>query len=183
MPPSVGILEAQSAPVKGLHFEARSGDSSAFAGASVLASLSNPRKELSLLPPPSQNEVDNDIMDADVDTSDHNDRDVVPLCEKALSSDAANENMKGDTLGLDASIDTDIENVPGPSHEFDLSGGIPKLLSEQREITEVVKDFDPPILIATRRQEFKDGLQQGILNFNNIEVSFENFPYYLRCIP
>ncbi|KAM7527077.1 hypothetical protein LguiB_030487 [Lonicera macranthoides] len=179
IPPSVGILEAQSAPIKGLHFEARSGDSSAFAGASVLASLSNPRKELSLLPSPSQNEEDNDIMDADVDTSDHNDRADVPLCEKALSSDAANENMKGDTVGLDASIDTDIENVPGPSHEFDLSGSIPKLLSEQQEITEVVKDFDPPILIATRRQAFKDGLQQGILSFNNIEVSFENFPYYL----
>ncbi|KAA8543111.1 hypothetical protein F0562_021394 [Nyssa sinensis] len=215
MPPSVSILEAHTAPIKGLHFEARSRDSSAVAGASILASLSNLRKELSLLPPPSQNDEDvqqgsempvlpsaseasdNRVMDTDMkDTSDHNDGAGVSSSEKAVvpSSDAANENLNLDGIGLDVSEDAEIGKVTGGTHElrpllrmlagasapeFDLSGSISKILDEQREIRELLKDIDTPISTSTRRQAFKDGLQQGILNSYNIEVSFENFPYYL----
>ncbi|KAK7859857.1 hypothetical protein CFP56_002099, partial [Quercus suber] len=112
--PSVSILEAQSAPIKGIHIEARSGDPSAVAGASILASLSNMPKDLTILQAP----------------------------------------------------------------DFDLSGSITKMLDGHREIREL-KDFDPPISVSTRRQAYKDSLQQGILNPDNIEVSFESFPYYL----
>ena len=52
--PSVSILEAHSSSLKGLQFESRSRDPSAVTGASILASLSNIQKELSLLPPPSR---------------------------------------------------------------------------------------------------------------------------------
>ncbi|XP_059625690.1 uncharacterized protein LOC132268846 [Cornus florida] len=209
MPPSVSILEAHSAPFKGLHFEARSGDPSAVAGASILASLSNIRKELSLLPPPSRNDEDvqqgpempmlpsacevsdNPILDADMKDTDHNEEAGISSRDKAVipSSDAANEG-----LNLDASNDGEIGKVPGATHElrpllrmlarssaseFDLSGSISKILDEQREIRELLKDIDPPILSSTRHKVFKDRLQQEILNPNDIEISFENFPYYL----
>ncbi|KAK3041487.1 hypothetical protein RJ639_000464 [Escallonia herrerae] len=212
MPPSVSILEAHNGPIKGLHFEARSRDPSAVAGASILASLSNLRKELSLLPPPSRNDddmqpemptlpsacelSDNHTLDADMkDASDLDDRGAVSLSDKAVvpSPDAVNENLNLDDVGLDASVDADFGKV-GATHElrpllrmlagssateFDLSGRISKILDEQREIRELLKDLDPPVFMSTRRQAFKDGLQQGILDPSSIEVSFENFPYYL----
>ncbi|KAL7198933.1 hypothetical protein ACSBR2_021263 [Camellia fascicularis] len=211
MRPPLSILEAHGAPIKGLHLETRSGDASV---ASILASLSSLRKELSL-PPPSQDDVDvqqgsempmlpsacevsdNRILGAEMkDTSDHDDGAGVSSSLKAVvpSPDAAIENPNLDSIGLDASGDADIGKVSGEAHElrpllrmlaglptseFDLSFSISKILGERREIRELLKDFDTPILESTRRQAFKDGLQQGILSANNIEVSFENFPYYL----
>ena len=109
--------------------------------------------------------------------------------------DTADENPNVDSLALD--MDTETGKVPGEAYQlrplfrmfggssstnFDLSGSISKILDEQREIREFLHDFDPPILISTRRQAFKEKLQQGILNPDDIEVSFESFPYYLRCI-
>ncbi|CAL8178958.1 unnamed protein product [Prunus armeniaca] len=106
--------------------------------------------------------------------------------------DTADENPNVDSLALD--MDTETGKVPGEAYQlrplfrmfggssstnFDLSGSISKILDEQREIRELLHDFDPPILISTRRQAFKEKLQQGILNPDDIEVSFESFPYYL----
>ncbi|KAM1534384.1 hypothetical protein PS1_008164 [Malus domestica] len=65
------------------------------------------------------------------------------------------------------------------SANFDLTGSI---LDEQREIRELLHNFDPPMSISTRRQRrqaFKEKLQQGILRHDDIDVSFESFPYYL----
>jgi hypothetical protein len=54
---------------------------------------------------------------------------------------------------------------------------------DERERREILRDLDPPpVLMSTRRQLFKDSLQKGILNPEEIEVSFDSFPYYLRCI-
>ena len=211
IPSSVSILEAQSSPVKGIHVEARSGDPSAVAGASILASLSNLRKDLSLLPPPKNGEdvqqsnemtppprgtSNSHIPDTDMKDAENNDVTGVSLREKTdvPSSEAANENLN---IGLDACMDTEIGKVPGATYElrpllrmltgssspdFDLSGSISKILEEQREIREILKDLEPPTaLTSTRRQAFKDSLQEGILSPDDIEVSFESFPYYLRC--
>ncbi|KAL9430742.1 hypothetical protein AB3S75_026022 [Citrus x aurantiifolia] len=209
------ILEAQSAPLKTMHIEARSGDPSAVAGASILASLSNIQKDLSLIPPPTKAGVDaqnseiaslasgcdgpeDRIPDVDMkDATSNNDdagsssrgKTVVP------QSDAANENPNLDSIGLDACVDAEIGKIPGATYElrpllrmlagssspdFDISGGISKILDEQREIRELLKDSDrPTVLISARRQAFKDSLQEGILGPENIEVSFESFPYYL----
>ncbi|CAK9175309.1 unnamed protein product [Ilex paraguariensis] len=139
---------------------------------------------------------DNHVGDADMkDTSDHNDRLGVSLSEKAVtpSLDAANENLNLDSIGLDASVVAKFGKVPGATHElrpllrmlagssvpdFDLSGSISKILDEPKEAREL-KDFNPSVLTSTRCQAFKDGLTQGILDANSIDVSFENFPYYL----
>ncbi|KAF8394574.1 hypothetical protein HHK36_020787 [Tetracentron sinense] len=222
MPSSVSISEAQSAPVKGIHFEARSGDPSAVAGASILASLSNLRKESSLLPPPAQNGEDvqglerpalasgcdvsdNRIPDLDInchikkDSSEHNDGTGVSSSEKAavvISPElTATETLHLNTLGLGARISTEVGKIPGKNFELrpllrmlagpsasdtDLYGSIFKTLDEQRETRELLKDVDPStIFSSTRRQAFKDSLQQGLFNSNNIEVEFDNFPYYL----
>lgn len=217
IPSSVSILETQSSPVKGIPIEARSGDPSAVAGASILASLSNYRKDLTLLPPPAKAgeelQQDSEISslpascvgsgdltpDVDMkDCSNNNDQTGMSPREKDItpSPDAGNENPNLDSIGLDASIDAEVGKVSGARYElrpllrmlagssssdFYIGSGISKMIDEQREIRELLKDFDRPLWMSNRRQAFKDKLQQGILNSDDIEVSFESFPYYLRC--
>ncbi|KAH9299140.1 hypothetical protein KI387_030822, partial [Taxus chinensis] len=55
LPTSVSMTENQTVTGKAPPFEARSGDPSAVAGASILASLSSLRQEISMLPPPAAN--------------------------------------------------------------------------------------------------------------------------------
>lgn len=205
----VSILEAHSGSIKGLHLEARSGDPSTVAVASTLASLSNLRKDLSLLPPSSQNGKDGkqgsevpilpsasglsltekDDLDTDMkDASDGNDEPGVLVDEKndVISPGVENGNLNLDNVVLD-SVDAEIGKVQpllqvlagSSASEFDLSGSISKIFEEQRNFRELLKDFDRPVSALTRRQTFKNALQQGVVDFNTIDVTFENFPYYL----
>ncbi|KAK8711525.1 hypothetical protein V6N13_146806 [Hibiscus sabdariffa] len=195
--PSLNVLEAQTAPIKGI-IEARSGDPSAVAGAAtILASLSTKENsEMSTLP--SGCEVSDDrVPEVDMkDSASNTDPATTSSREKTVppTSDAANENSNLDRLGLDDSMDADNTKIPGASYslrpllrilagtstDFDFSGSIAKILDERREIREMLKEFEPPsALISTKRKAFKDSLLEGILNPDNIDVSFENFPYYL----
>lgn len=197
-----------------MHIEARSGDSSAVAGASILASLSNIHKDLSLLPPPAKagenvqqnadvsslpsGHGDNNLDSEMKDSTNNNDPAGVVSAEKTVlaSSTTANENPSLESMEVDAGVDAEIGKVTGaayelrpllhmltaPGAEFDLTGSISKMLEERRDLRELLKDVDPPtILASTRRQAYKESLQQGILNPDDIDVSFENFPYFLRC--
>ncbi|KAK8588238.1 hypothetical protein V6N13_087183 [Hibiscus sabdariffa] len=195
--PSLSVLEAQTAPIKGI-IEARSGDPSAVAGAAtILASLSTKENsEMSTLP--SGCEVSDDrVPEVDMkDSASNTDPTTTSSREKTVppTPDAANENSNLDRLGLDDSMDADNTKIPGASYslrpllrilagtstDFDFSGSIAKILDERREIREMLKEFEPPsALISTKRKAFKDSLLEGILNPDNIDVSFENFPYYL----
>ncbi|XP_022770915.1 uncharacterized protein LOC111314128 isoform X2 [Durio zibethinus] len=198
IPSSLNILEAQTASVKGI-IEAQSGDPSAVAGAAtILASLSTKENsEMSTLP--SGCDVSDDLVPEVVmkDSAGNTDPATAFSREKTVASppDAANENPNLDRLGLDDSIDADNTKIPGTGYplrpllrilasssstDFDFSGSIAKILDEQREIREMLKEFEPPMaLVSTKRQAFKDSLQEGILDPDNIDVSFENFPYYL----
>ncbi|XP_061969080.1 uncharacterized protein LOC133692275 isoform X5 [Populus nigra] len=207
--PSVSILEAQSAPIKGIHIEARSRDPSDYAGASILASLSH------LLPPtaktgedgqqntdfstlPSGCEVSEDhVPDVEMkDGTSNNDPSDVSPSEKAVapSSNAANENANAasenanaDSMRLGARTNAVIGRIPNSTYELKpllrmLAGSSSEFdkIFDERERREILKDLDPPpVLMSTRRQLFKDSLQKGILNPEEIEVSFDNFPYYL----
>lgn len=200
---SISILETRSAPVNGLHIEARSRDPSVD-GASILASMSNVPNNLSLLPASAkaggdlQQDADmpstpsgcggSDDRTPDTEMKDSTnindgDKDIVSY------PDTANENPNLDSLALDMDTETGkssgarwpLLRMLGSGGKFDFSGSISKILNEPREIRELLQDFDPPILLSTRRQAFRDKLQQGILNPNDIEVTFESFPYYLRC--
>ncbi|XXG79265.1 hypothetical protein AAC387_Pa09g0372 [Persea americana] len=119
--PPVGIAEAQSAPMKRIHYETRSRDTSAVTGASILASLSNHRKD-SVLPPPIQ--------------------------KGSSFSD----------LDLGASIYGVFDEPTNLLKDFESSAGLPSL---------------------ARFQTSKDNLQHEVLNGSQIDVSFDNFPYYL----
>ncbi|CAH9096056.1 unnamed protein product [Cuscuta epithymum] len=210
IPPPVSILEAHRGQMKGVNFEARSGDPSTVAVASTLASLSNLKEELLLLPPsdcngdikqetevsalPADSE-DPDRHDLDSDLKDFSDHNDVPLDEKsgAISPECGNENLNPESGGAIDSYDGEtgkeaeapreirplIRMLTGSASEFDPSGNIPRNDDHQKDL---LKDFDPPVLTSTKRQAYKDGLQQSILDPNNIEVSFDNFPYYLSEI-
>ncbi|XP_012474044.1 uncharacterized protein LOC105790816 isoform X1 [Gossypium raimondii] len=197
LPSSLSILEAQTAPIKGI-IEARPGEPSAVAGAAtILASLSTKENsEMSTLP--SGCEVSDDcVPEVDMkDSASNTDPATASSREKTVPSvpDAANENPNRDRLGLDDGMDADNTKIPGAGYslrpllhilagtstDFDFSGSIAKILDEQREIREMLKEFEPPSgLVSTKRQAFKDSLQDSILNPDNIDLSFENFPYYL----
>ncbi|XP_023635759.1 uncharacterized protein LOC17884288 isoform X2 [Capsella rubella] len=208
---SLNICEARGAPLKGVHVETRAGDSSAVDGASILASLSKYRN-FHLLPPIAkaakrqQNpEVPvvpsgcNDcISDTDMNDADsNNDQAAIAPVEKnaASTSCTANENLNADGGGLDPFQEADAGNVPGSSYEirpiahllgesssFDIRGSISKLLDERREVREFLREFDLSSTISIRRQAFKDSLRGGVLNAENIEVSFESFPYFLSAM-
>ncbi|KAH8517355.1 hypothetical protein H0E87_005335 [Populus deltoides] len=200
--PSVSILEAQSAPIKGIHIEARSRDPSDYAGASILASLSH------LLPPaaktgedvqqntdfstlPSGCEAPEDhVPDVEMkDGTSNNDPSDVSPSKKAVapSSNDANENANADSMRLGACTNAVIGRIPNSTYELKpllrmLAGSSSEFdkIFDERERREILKDLDPPpVLMSTRRQLFKDSLQKGILNPEEIEVSFDNFPYYL----
>ncbi|XP_058008640.1 uncharacterized protein LOC110632953 isoform X3 [Hevea brasiliensis] len=215
--PSENILEAQGAPLKGIQIEARSGDPSAFAGASILASLSDFQKDLSLLSPPAK--AGEDLQQkAEISTvpsvcgapnncipevvmknsASNNELAGFSSREKTIvpSSNSASQNPNLDGLGLDATVDAGNRKIAGSAYElrplfqilagsseFDLSGSISKILDEQREIREPFNVLDSPtVLMSTRRQAYKDSLQQGILNPEGIDVSFDSFPYYLSFL-
>uniref|UniRef100_A0A1D1YT74 ATPase family AAA domain-containing protein 1 n=1 Tax=Anthurium amnicola TaxID=1678845 RepID=A0A1D1YT74_9ARAE len=145
LPSSLGLPEAQSALVKGLHFESQSGDPSAVAGASILASLSHLRKDLSVLPPPVQNgenveqgleapteppacEVSESCTpDIDINcrvrngTSQHNGVAGVPSGDKAavISADlTANDAFHINPVGLDARLDADMGKISRTNYEI-----------------------------------------------------------------
>ncbi|KAL0294153.1 UNVERIFIED_CONTAM: hypothetical protein Sradi_6901400, partial [Sesamum radiatum] len=94
-----------------------------------------------------------------------------------------------DLLRLDSSSADDIEKLAinelfeilagSVAPALDISGSISRILDEHRAIRDLGKDSHPTISISSRRQAFKDGLRQGLLQCKNIEVSFENFSYYL----
>ncbi|KAL0845750.1 hypothetical protein Bca101_018996 [Brassica carinata] len=206
---SVSVCEARGAPLKGVHVETRAGDSSAADGASILASLSKYRN-FHLLPPIAKSakrqqnpEVPvvpsscNDcISDTDMNDADsNNDHADIASVEKtaASTSCAANENLNADGSGLDPFQEADGGNAPGSGYEIrpilrllgepssvDLRG-ISKLLDERREVRELLREYDLSSTISTRRQAFKDSLQGGVLNAQDIDVSLENFPYFLSA--
>ncbi|KAK1291136.1 Katanin p60 ATPase-containing subunit A1 [Acorus calamus] len=140
LPPSISFSEVRSGPVKGIHFETRLGDPSAFDGASILASLSNRSKDLSILPPPAENgenipqgverpslppacEVTDSCM-LDLDISGHvrkdaeNDGDAETPSGDKPTDLAANENFQSDNIGLDAHLDADSGKNPGMNCEW-----------------------------------------------------------------
>ncbi|CAN8237774.1 unnamed protein product [Cochlearia groenlandica] len=204
---SLSICEARGAPLKGFHVETRAGDSSAVDGASILASLSKYRN-FHLLPPiakaakrhknPEVPVVPSSCNDcaSDTDMNDvdgNNDHAAIASVEKTAASTSctANENLNADGSGLDTSQEADAGNIAGSSNEIrpilrllgessslDIKG-VSKILDERREAREFLREFDLSSSISTRRQAYKDSLRGGVLNAQNIDVSLENFPYFL----
>ncbi|KAI4301397.1 hypothetical protein L6164_034680 [Bauhinia variegata] len=179
--PPVSILEAQNASLKGIHIETRSGDQSAVAGASILASLSNQHKDLSLLSPPSKTGKDPQINEVSLLPSAHGDDETLDNMKDATNNDLPAAVVSNDKTVL-ASSTTANENPSLDSNEIDatMDADVGKMLEDRRDLRELLKDVDAPTILASaRRQAFKDSLQQGILHPDDIGISFESFPYFL----
>ncbi|RWR74546.1 Forkhead-associated FHA domain-containing protein [Cinnamomum micranthum f. kanehirae] len=218
--PSVAAVEVCTSSVKGLHFETRSGDPSAVAGASILASLSNDKQDLPV-PQSAQNAdeaqqgteiasacdvLDEFVTDMDLDSqeikhkSDPTGGRENPTAEKAtvpFSADigATSENLHLDSTGPDSSVEADIVKISGVNDSIrpifrmlagstscdpDVGKNILKQVSEGRK--EAKRDSLVATMISglsAKCVALKEELQAGILDGRGIDVSFDNFPYYL----
>ncbi|GMP34096.1 hypothetical protein CsSME_00007120 [Camellia sinensis var. sinensis] len=170
-PSTVGGTEVQSTVGKLLHVERRAGDPSAVAGASILASLSSLRQDLSRLKPTSQASgkthqgaelpplpVVHDSMDVDLDGLEVN------SATNTGSDKAADIGATSKILALDGNLDSSIE-----------AGNV---FEERNEWTR------DSLLASTsgmslRCAAFKEDIHAGILDGKDIDVSFDDFPYYL----
>ncbi|KAJ0235702.1 AAA-type ATPase family protein [Hirschfeldia incana] len=197
---SLGIFEEQSAPLKGLHVETRAaGDSS-----SLLASLKKIYNIPSLPPtaksvkrqqnseaPVLPSSCDNCIPDVDMSDagSDNDHADIDSEKTIASTSFAANDDQNADGNGMDPFEEAEEGgSIPGSGYEI---GPVLRLLGDpsefdlravddRREMKEMPKEYDnSSASVSTRSQAHKDCLRAGLLNPQDMEVSFENFPYYL----
>ncbi|KAK6250245.1 Forkhead-associated (FHA) domain - like 6 [Theobroma cacao] len=198
--------EVQNTVGKFLQLERRSGDTSAVTGATILASLSSLRPDLSRWKSPSQasskihqvaevptHSVVHDAADVDLDGLEGNSTANIGS-DKAAEVGALNKN-----LPLDCNHDSSIEagNVklsgvndllrpflrmfaPSTSCNLKLSKSICKQVLDERN--EWARDSQPASTssMSLRCAVFKEDIHAGILDGRNLEVSFDNFPYYLR---
>ncbi|KAI3978031.1 hypothetical protein MKX01_032408 [Papaver californicum] len=170
VPTSVGEAEAQTNTGKWLHLNRRSGDQSAVAGASILASLSSLRQDLSLLTPPAQTAgemqqgtsiasytlaVDGSNMDVDGQETKEN-VETVTGCDRDTDIGAS-----GTRLPLDSSQEADFE-----SDTIKLS----EIMDDKRESTSGV---------SPKRAALKDDIRASILDGKELDITFKDFPYYL----
>ncbi|XP_022729759.1 uncharacterized protein LOC111284904 isoform X2 [Durio zibethinus] len=152
----------------------RSGDPSAVTGATILASLSSLRPDLSRWKSPSQasskihqevptHSIVHDAADVDLDGLERNSTANIGS-DKVAEVGAINKN-----LPLDC------------NHDSSTEAGNVKLSGVLDERNELVRDSQPvsTLSMSLRRAVFKDDIHAGILDGKNLEVSFDNFPYYL----
>ncbi|XP_022738971.1 uncharacterized protein LOC111291460 isoform X5 [Durio zibethinus] len=197
--------EVQNTVGKFLQLERRSGDPSAVTGATILASLSSLRPDLSRWKSPSQasskihevtevptHSIVDDAEDVDLDGLEGNSTANIGN-DKAAEVGAINKN-----LPLDCNHDSGTEagNVklsgvndllrpflrmfaPSTSCNLKLSKSICKQVLDERN--DRARDSQPALTssVSLRCAIFKEDIQAGILDGRNLEVSFENFPYYL----
>ncbi|KAG2563981.1 hypothetical protein PVAP13_8KG377800 [Panicum virgatum] len=124
------------------------------------------------------NEVNSNIEDSSMDVA------AAPVSP----DDAANDTCQQNGFGPDAHLGAEIGKIAtykirpvvrmftgSTVPEFDLTGDVFKALEDQRDIIRDLTTSVPP----SRCQAFKDGMKQGIISPSDIDVTFENFPYYL----
>ncbi|PKU78789.1 Katanin p60 ATPase-containing subunit A1 [Dendrobium catenatum] len=201
--------------VNGIQCGTRSGDSSTFAGASILASLSNPRKgEVTRTPPASNAENDHEGLetatlpstsiasgsipgrDCDFQLRGNTDHNGVAVTDGNKASATVPVDLVS-SLGVDAYFDAELAKRSGTNFELrpllrmlekssnaelDLSGNLFRTSEGHRELQKDLEGLAAN-LTNSRSQTFKERLRQGILSPCSIQVTFENFPYYLRVSP
>ncbi|TYI72419.1 hypothetical protein E1A91_D07G060600v1 [Gossypium mustelinum] len=158
--------EVQNTIGKFLQLERRSGDSSAVTGAAtILASLSSLRPDLSRWKSPPQASSK-----------------IPQVTEVSTAADVDLEGMEGNStanIGNDKAAEVGSVNKTlhlDCNHDSNTEAG--NVLDGR---TEWVKDSQPTMLssISLRCAVFKEDIHAGILDGRNLDVSFDNFPYYL----
>ncbi|XP_011044169.1 PREDICTED: uncharacterized protein LOC105139438 isoform X1 [Populus euphratica] len=202
---AVKSAEVHSSLGKLLQLERRSGDPSAVAGASILASLSSLRPDLSRWKSPGQTaskmhhgtevpaqSVVHGGAEVELDGMEGNSTPNLGS-DKAAEVGAINQNLPHD-CSQDSGTEAGNVKISGmndlirpffrmlarsSSCKQKLSKNICKQVLEERN--EWLKDSQLASTsgMSLRCAVFKEDLHAGILNGKNIEVSFDNFPYYL----
>ncbi|XWS51392.1 hypothetical protein CRYUN_Cryun12cG0172700 [Craigia yunnanensis] len=163
--------EVQNTVGKFLQLERRSGDPSAVTGATILASLSSLRPDLSRRKSPSQ-----------ASSKIHQ---VTEVPTHSIVHDAADVGLDGLEGNSTANIGNDKaaelgainKNLPlDCNHDSSTEAG--NVLDERNGWA---RDSQPVSTssISLRCAVFKEDIHAGILDGRNLEVSFDNFPYYL----
>ncbi|XP_024976468.1 uncharacterized protein LOC112514310 isoform X2 [Cynara cardunculus var. scolymus] len=152
--------------LKMLHIERRAGDPSAIAGASILASLSNLRPDLSRLKPASQT-APKPYPGTELRHPNHDDE--VDGLEVTSATNTANDSAS--EIGATSKI-TPLGSSLDPS--ITETGNA----LETREWT---RDPLPPSApgMSVRSAMLKEEILAGIIDGREVEVSFDDFPYYL----
>ncbi|KAJ6970735.1 hypothetical protein NC653_035114 [Populus alba x Populus x berolinensis] len=188
-----------------LQLERRSGDPSAVAGASILASLSSLRPDLSRQKSPGQTtskihhgidvpaqSVIHDGSEVELDGMEGNSTPNLGS-DKAAEVGAIDHNLPHD-CGQDSGTEagnvkiSGMNDLIGPffrmlartsSYKHKLSKNICKQVLEERNEWTKDSQLASTSGMSLRCAAFKEDLHAGILDGKNIEVSFDNFPYYL----
>lgn len=179
-PSSVGIVKTCKGRFTEFHFEERSRDSSSVAP--ILASLSNGRQELSVLPPPSPNAegtqgtemsslplgnalggyISDSVFDVQEGKCDSF-LNAVPNAPLGVTGENRHHNI-GTNSGVQAGIvkKLGVNNSLGPRH------------------IQLTTTSAMSLCVSAKCAAVQEELQMGVLDGKEIEVSFDHFPYYLR---
>ncbi|CAI0548155.1 unnamed protein product [Linum tenue] len=168
-------MEVHNSLGKFLQLERRSGDPSAVAGASILASLSSLRQDLSRWKSTGQTSSrfhqGDEVAGPSVQNSPEVDVDAL-------------EEISIPNQGTDKAADV-VEVPKNVPHDCSQDSGIEKCNGKLSEVLEEknewARDFQQPSTsgISLRAAVIKEDIHAGILDGKNIDVSFDNFPYFL----
>uniref|UniRef100_A0A804MVZ4 AAA+ ATPase domain-containing protein n=1 Tax=Zea mays TaxID=4577 RepID=A0A804MVZ4_MAIZE len=182
---AVSLIEPPVASVKRIRTDKRTGDTSAIAGTEMLPSTSNQAKDVAAAPPAFAGENSQRVM--------------LPMAS------SASDKSKGHTVSPDKEfengenaneVNSNIEDSPMDAAAAPISpdaaandacqqnGFLPDAhlgaeiaLEDQRDL---IRDLNASASVPPSRcQAFKDGMKQGIINPSDIDVTFEDFPYYV----
>ncbi|KAJ6888879.1 hypothetical protein NC652_029851 [Populus alba x Populus x berolinensis] len=168
---AVKSAEVHSSLGKLLQLERRSGDPSAVAGASILASLSSLRPDLSRWKSPGQTA-----------SKIHHGTEVPAQSVVHGDAEVELDGMEGNSnpnLGSDKAAEVGAINQNLPHDCSQDSGTEAGNVLEERNEWPKDSQLASTSGMSLRCAVFKEDLHAGILNGKNIEVSFDNFPYYL----
>ncbi|KQJ87390.1 hypothetical protein BRADI_4g10700v3 [Brachypodium distachyon] len=181
---AVGLLEPPVAGVNHIHMANRSEVTSAVTGTEMLASLSNQSKDLPALPPASAGDDNQRVVRpiASSASDKSKGRCISPdkECENGETANEANSNIEDSPMDVAATPTSPdaVANDISRQNGFGSDAHLDEIaLEDQREIIRELTAADnlPP----SRCEAFKDGMKQAIISPSDIEVTFENFPYYL----
>uniref|UniRef100_A0A3B6JJF1 AAA+ ATPase domain-containing protein n=1 Tax=Triticum aestivum TaxID=4565 RepID=A0A3B6JJF1_WHEAT len=178
---AVGLLEPPVAGVKHIHMENRTEVTSTVAGTEMLASVSSQSKDLPAVPPASAEEENQRVVQPIISSASDKSKGhcISPdkECENGENTNEANSNIEDSPMDVAATpISPDaVANDTSRQNGFGSDAHLDEI--DQRDL---IRDLNTSAsLPPSRCQAFKDAMKQGIISPSDIEVTFENFPYYL----
>ncbi|VAI03982.1 unnamed protein product [Triticum turgidum subsp. durum] len=181
---AVGLLESPVAGVKHIHMENRTEVTSTVVGTEMLASVSSQSKDLPAVPPASAEEENQRVVQPIISSASDKSKGhcISPdkECENGENTNEANSNIEDSPMDVVATPITPdaVGNDTSRQNGFGSDAHLDEIaLEDQRDL---IRDLNTSAsLPPSRCQAFKDAMKQGVISPSDIEVTFENFPYYL----